>query len=114
MIDYLLLIRNEGNPMAELSPAEMQKHLEEWKIWMGGLAASGRLKGGQPLGEPAACVRQDLVVDGPYVEAKDVVGGYVIASCESMQHAIETAKACPGVALGSLIEVRQLVPNILE
>ncbi len=100
--------------MASLSPAEMQSHLAEWKAWMGGLAASRRLKGGQPLGKPAACVRPDLVVDGPYMEAKDVVGGYVIASCNSMHHAIETAKACPGVALGSVVEVRQLVPNILE
>ena len=110
MTDYLFLIRHQGDPMAALSPAELQRHLDDWAAWMGGLAAAGRLRGGQPLGEEAACVRTDLVTDGPYAEAKDVVGGYVIVGCASVAEAKATAMSCPGVAVGSLVEVRAIAP----
>ena len=114
MTDYLMLIRNDGNPMADLSPEQMQAHLQEWGAWMGGLAEQGRLVGGRPLGQPAACVSRDVVTDGPYAEAKDVVGGYVIVSAETLDEAIEIARACPSVALGSVLEVRATEANVLE
>ncbi len=114
MADFLFLIRNEGNPVAEMSPGQMQEHLDEWSTWMGGLAAEGRILSAKPLGEAARCVRKEVVLDGPYAEAKDVVGGYLLVQCEDMAHAVETARGCPAIALGSLVEVRETEPNILE
>ncbi|MEM1347324.1 MAG: YciI family protein [Myxococcota bacterium] len=114
MNDYLFLIRTEGNPMAQLSPEQMQGHLQDWTDWMTELATAGRLKSAKPLGERAACVRKDMVVDGPYAEAKDVVGGYLLVACESFDHAIESARECPSFALGSMIEIRETAPNVLE
>lgn len=114
MTDYLMLIRNQGDPMAGLSPDEMNEHLAQWGAWMGGLAQAGRLRSGHPLGDEAACVGRDVIADGPYAETKDVIGGYVIVACDSLEQAIATARACPSVELGSLIEVRVTVPNILE
>lgn len=114
MTDYLLLMRSEGNPMEELSPAEMQEHLGKWTQWVGGLAKEGRLKEGLPLAQGSACVREDLVSDGPYLEAKDVVGGFMLVACDSLQHAIEIAKACPTVTLGGLVEVRETAPNVMN
>jgi len=114
MNDYLFLIRTEGNPMAQLSPEQMQGHLQEWTDWMTELAQAGRLKSAKPLGERAACVRKDLTVDGPYAEAKDIVGGYLLVACSSFDHALEVARACPAVALGSMIEVRETEANVLE
>lgn len=113
MTDYLLLMRHNGDPMADMSPEQMQQHLAQWGQWMGDLAKAGRLTDGKPLGQAAACVRANAVIDGPYAEAKDVVGGYVIVACESLAHAIETAKACPTVEIGGLIEVRETEPNVL-
>jgi len=110
MTDYLLLMRNQGNPMEGLSPDQFQKQMAEWGAWMGGLAKAGRLRDGKPLGAGARCVRASIVTDGPYAEAKDVVGGYVIVGCDSMDHAVETARGCPTVALGGLIEVREISP----
>ena len=114
MSDYLFLIRNAGNPMEQMSPEQMQGHLDEWSEWMGGLAAEGRLISAKPLAQAARCVRKEVVVDGPYAEAKDVVGGDLLVRCDSMEHAIEVARRCPVVALGSLVEVRETEPNILE
>jgi hypothetical protein len=48
-------------------------------------------------------------VDGPFVEAKEIVGGYMFVSAESLEQAIEVAKESPGVMMpGSSVEVREI------
>jgi len=112
MTDYLLLMRHTGNPMAQLSPEETQQHLQQWGEWMGALAQAGRLKGANPLTNVGAVVGKDVVTDGPYAEAKDVVGGFVLVACESLEHAKQTARGCPVVALGGIVEVRETAPAV--
>jgi hypothetical protein len=57
---------------------------------------------------------QDSIIDmattdGPFVEAKEVVGGYMIVSAESMDEALEVARQSPGVAMpGCSVEVREI------
>ena len=114
MTDYLMLIRHDGNPMEALSPAEIQDHLEKWGAWMGALAQAGRLQGGKPLAAGAKVVRKETINDGPYTESKDVVGGYVIVTCDDLDHAAKTARGCPVLELGGFIEVRETAPNVLE
>jgi hypothetical protein len=47
--------------------------------------------------------------DGPFVEAKEIVGGYMLVSAESLDHAIQVAKGCPGVVgPGSSVEIREI------
>jgi hypothetical protein len=49
------------------------------------------------------------VADGPFVEAKEVVGGYMIVSANSMDEAVEVARQSPGVGMpGSSVEVREI------
>ncbi len=62
----------------------------------------GRLKGGK-------VVTSEGATDGPFVEAKEVVGGFMIVSAESLEEAIEVARGCPGlVSPGSGVEVREI------
>jgi hypothetical protein len=53
---------------------------------------------------------QTTVTDGPYVEAKEVVGGYWLIDVKSKEEAIEWAKRCPAVKVdsGAIIEIRQI------
>ena len=55
------------------------------------------------------------VTDGPFVEAKEIVGGYMIVSAESYEHAIEVAQECPGMMMpGSSVEIagdREVPPD---
>jgi hypothetical protein len=53
---------------------------------------------------------KQLVTDGPFVEAKEVVGGYWILNVKSKEEAVEWAKRCPAVKVesGAVIEVRQV------
>ena len=113
MEPYFFLMRNAPDMMERMSPEQMQAHLDAWRTWMEGLAADGRVQGGHPLGPQGAIVRADTVVDGPFVESKDIVGGYLVITCRSLAHAIETARECPVVAHGSAVEVRRALPNVL-
>ena len=47
--------------------------------------------------------------DGPFVESKEVVGGYMIVSADSVDEATQVARECPGVVRpGSSVEVREI------
>lgn len=47
--------------------------------------------------------------DGPFVEAKEIVGGYMLVSAESLARALEVARESPGVMMpGSSVEVREI------
>ena len=91
------------------SPEEMQKHFEQWVAWFKELSAAGRLKGpGHPLQNTGKVVSgsQKVVKDGPYAEAKDVVGGYIIVEADDIGQAVELSKSCPILEAGGSVEVR--------
>jgi hypothetical protein len=91
------------------SPEEMQKHFEQWAAWFKELGAGGRLKDpGHPLQFTGKVVsgNQKVVKDGPYAEAKDVVGGYIIVETEDIAEAVELSKGCPILEAGGSVEVR--------
>lgn len=111
MSKYLCLQRSlagESKPRPEPpSPAQMQQMYAEFGAWqekfrdqlvdLGGKLGDGRL-----VGSAADS-------DGPFVEVKELVGGYMIVSAETLEGAIEVAQACPGlVRPGSGVEVIEI------
>lgn len=61
------------------------------------------------VGVPARCRTASGVTDGPFVEAKEIVGGYMVVSAESYDRAIDVARECPGVLRpGSSLEIREI------
>jgi hypothetical protein len=91
------------------SPEEMQKHFEQWVAWFKELRAAGRLTDpGRPLQSTGKVVsgRQKVVKDGPYAEAKDVVGGYITVEADDLAQAVELSKGCPILEVGGSVEVR--------
>jgi hypothetical protein len=93
------------------SPEQRQKHLEKWVAWFKELGANGHLKDlGHPLEGTGMVVKgnQKIVTDGPYAEAKDVVGGYSLIEAADLAHAVEISKGCPILEVGGSVEVRPL------
>ena len=91
------------------SPEQRQKHLEKWVVWFQELGAQGHVKDpGHPLESTGKVVNgnQKIVKDGPYVEAKDIVGGYIVVEANDLAHAVELAKGCPILEVGGSVEVR--------
>ena len=106
MSEFTFLFRGRA---AFTSPEQGQKHMEQWLAWFKELGASGHLKDpGHPLEGAGKVVRgkSKQVTDGPYAEAKDVVGGYIIVDTPDLARAVELSKGCPILEVGGSVEVR--------
>lgn len=93
------------------SPEQMQKTMEKWVAWFKELGATGHLKDpGHPLERTGKVVKgtQKTVNDGPYAEAKDVVGGYIVVEARDLAEATELSKGCPILEVGGSVEVRPI------
>jgi hypothetical protein len=111
MSDFLFLFRG-GRSGAAPSPEEMQRSLQKWGLWIEGLAKAGKFKAGEPLeaGGKIVSGASKLVTDGPFVESKEVVGGYLIVSARNIDEAAEISKGCPIFDDGGSVEVRAIRP----
>jgi len=111
---YLLLFRGTNWENYGLSEAGMRESLEKVKAWFDRLAASGKLVGAQPLMHESVTVtgkNGSLVTDGPFAEAKEAIGGYVLLSVDSMEEAVEIAKGNPMHEYGLNTEIRPTASN---
>jgi hypothetical protein len=112
---YLLFFRNSGPENHQhLSPEQRQQLVTRWNAWYDGLAAQGKAVEGQPLELETRIVSGAggaRVVDGPFAEAKEAIGGYVKLMVSGLDEATEIARRHPGLAYGLIIEVRQLTDH---
>lgn len=110
---YLLLFRNSGpETHRHLSPEQLQQLVTRWNAWYDGLVAQGKATEGQPLELETRVVSGSggsKVVDGPFAEAKEAVGGYVKLRVGDRAEATAIAQAHPGLEYGLIIEIRALV-----
>ena len=105
--EYMLLFR--GNDWHKgLSPEEMQKVADQWMAWFKGLTAQGKAIAGNPLEREGKIVsgKSGRVVDGPFAESKEAIGGYFLLQVNSLDEAVAIARECPGLPYGAVIEVR--------
>jgi hypothetical protein len=108
MSDFAFLYRGRNT---NASPEQMQKTMEKWRAWFKQLGEQGHLKDiGHPLESGGSVVRtqQKTVTDGPFAEAKDVVGGFSIITARDLQQAVELSKNCPILDAGGSVEVRPI------
>ena len=112
MPQFMLILHETPSDFAELAPAQMQAVIEEYTAWAMRMGEEGRLSGHNKLGDEGGRSLSTKagkleVVDGPYAEAKEVIGGYFVLEAESYEHATELAGSCPHVRYGR-IELRQV------
>jgi hypothetical protein len=111
----MLFFRNSGpETHAHLSPEQRQQLVTRWNAWFEGLVAAGKATEGQPLELETRIVSGSggaRIVDGPFPEAKEAIGGYVKLMVSGLDEATAIAQRHPGLAYGLIIEVRQLTPD---
>ena len=111
MSEFLYLYRNSGT-RPTMSPEQRQQNMQKWMTWLKDLAAKGHMKDqGQPL-EPSGKVvrgKDKTVTDGPFAEAKDLVGGYTLIEARDLDQAVELSKGCPIFEGGGDVEVRPVM-----
>ncbi|MFQ5973233.1 MAG: YciI family protein, partial [Alphaproteobacteria bacterium] len=106
-------LNSPPDPREPPSPEEIQAVLEKYRAWAQRMAAEGKFEGGEKLkADGGRVLKADggggvSVTDGPYAEAKEVLGGFFKISAASYDEAVEIAKTCPTIAFGGSIMVRQ-------
>ncbi len=111
MAQYMLLLR--GGEFKQYSPEEMQRIVERYFGWGNKLRSEGRYHGGDELrdGGRLVSVKNGKVVDGPFTETKEVVGGYFLIEAQNLQEAAEISRECPHLSCGGAIEIREINPH---
>ena len=108
---FLLIFRKSTDPGDQPSASEMQAGYAKWKNWMEKyskeiLEQSPPRSGPKPGGAAAVC-RRGAVTDGPYVEGKEIVGGWAFLGTDSLERAIEIAKEVPMFPSVEILEITQ-------
>lgn len=113
MKEFLLIFRRDfisSDP--KLSPEQMQAMMKPWQDWMGSLAAQNKLvSSGNRLASEGKVVKpNNIITDGPFVEIKEAIGGYIVIRANTLDEASELSKGCPILTIGGNVEVRTIVP----
>jgi hypothetical protein len=109
---YVILIAGEESK-APSDPAESGAWYQNIDAWYEKWTAAGKvIDGGHQLDSPttARTIRNTGITDGPFIEAKEAIGGYSVLETDTMDEAVELAGSWPGVSEGWItIEVRPVV-----
>ncbi|MCW3086280.1 MAG: hypothetical protein JWP12_3646 [Bacteroidetes bacterium] len=110
MKEYLLLFRGGDAERKQFSPQQIEAHMKRWTEWIGGIAQSGNLVGAQPLTNEGRVLSgtSKKLTDGPFIEGKEILGGYVLVKAANFDAAVKISEACPNLELESgTVEVRE-------
>lgn len=110
MPKYLCIQRSQpGESKGQApSPAQMEQMYAKFNAWKDQFQENIVDMGGKLLGQ-GKIVTSEGATDGPFVESKEVIGGYMIVSAKDMDEAVEVARQSPGVGMpGSSVEVREI------
>jgi hypothetical protein len=113
MPKYMLLLHETPSDFSNVSAEEMQQVIAEYVAWRRKIEAEGKYAGGEKLkdeGGRHVSMRNGKAraVDGPYAEAKEVMGGYFVINAADYDEAVETSKGCPHLKYGGWIEIREI------
>ena len=112
MQEYMFVFRRDlARESEQLAPDKMQALWKAWQDWTGSVAAQNKLGGvGKRLGTEGKVITPDaLVTNGPYVELKESVIGYMFVKAASFDDAVALTQGCPNLAMGGSIEIRPVV-----
>lgn len=113
MKEFLFVFRRsvESNDPPQ-SPEQLQAMMKPWQDWMGSIAAQNKLSSsGNRLTNEGKVVKPNKVItDGPYVDIKEAIGGYIIVKANTLIEAAALADGCPILQVGGTVEVRMIVP----
>ena len=114
-MQYMLMIYGSEGAAAKMTKADGQKMFAAYGAYTEALKKAGAMKEGNPLqsSSTASTVRvkdgKTKVLNGPYAESKEQLGGYYVIDVKDLDAALSWAAKCPGSQYGT-IEVRPVMP----
>jgi hypothetical protein len=111
---YILLVHHSEQVLGDLSETELQHMREESVQLANQIDSSGQYLDAAPLhpASTATCVRvregKRLVIDGPFAETREQLGGYFLITANNLDEAIGIAGQIPGGRIGT-VEIRPVI-----
>jgi hypothetical protein len=102
------LVISRGKWDASLPPERIQKAIDEFYVWIEGLIDTGKMKRGSRLTTEGKTVSKKGIVDGPFGETKEIIGGYWFFIARDLDEAAELAAQNPCMQCGLSYEIRPL------
>jgi hypothetical protein len=112
MEEFALLFRQ---PSASVVPSEkeMQGIMTEWEEWIKGIAAQGKfIPGGRLKHSGKVLTSGGVVSDGPFVELKEELLGFIIVKAEDEDEATTLAHGCPVLKSNGSVEIRPIIRSV--
>ena len=107
--EFLIISRGRWDPSK--SAEQIQQAIDAFYTWHEQLVRDGKAKAGSRLGVESKLVSQLGVIDGPFAESKEVIGGYWYFLARDLDEAAALAAQNPCLACGLSYEVRPLEPE---
>jgi hypothetical protein len=110
MSRFALLLRGGNEEVRGYSPEQQQDLLRQYLTWTDHLRATGTYLAGEPLQDDGRQLRPNGrgIVEGPYTETKEAIGGFVLVEAIDYDEAVQIARGCPRLTHGGFIEVRAI------
>ena len=111
---FMLIIHGDETAQAMMSPADRERVFAAFRAYTEAMNTAGVRRGGEALLPSARGARVQVrgdktsVVDGPFAEAREVIGGYYVIDTPTRDFALEWAARCPGATFGTM-EVREVI-----
>ena len=110
MKKFLLLIREDIDRLSQMSEEEMQQDIAEMNSWVEELIKFDSFIAGEPLENESRMVGKEVATDGPFIDSKEGISGYMMIQAEDIEQAAAIAEQCPHVVQAKIsIEVRQIM-----
>ena len=105
-MDYEYLVISRGQWDRNLPPERIQRAIDDFYVWIEGMVAAGKMRRGQRLGYEGKTVSRSMITDGPFGEAKELVGGFWTIVASSLDEAASLAAQNPCLQCGLFSEIR--------
>lgn len=113
MATYMLILLDDPTEYADMSPDQLQDLLARYMAWNQKMRGAGKVVGGHKLRDEGGRILKGeggkvVVRDGPYVELREVVGGYFLLDAATYDEAVEIAASCPHATSRGSMQLREI------
>jgi len=110
MKEFVMLFRQPDTDNSTMTVEQSQATMKKWEDWLGGIAAQGKLSSpGNRLGSGGKVLKPNgIISDGPFVELKEKLGGYILIKAQDIDDATTLAHGCPALDAQGSVEIRPM------
>jgi hypothetical protein len=110
MKEFVLLFRQPTLDYDKVSEEERNALTKKWQEWIGNIDGQGQLSNyGMRLSTDGKVLKPGgVITDGPFVEIRERLGGFIVVRAETIEDATTIAHGCPALEKGGTVEIRPI------